>query len=103
MNNTISFPIFVVNNRNMKQLLITFVLASLFVSCGTLSKSTTDKSIFTVAESKRITSGSVDTPMRVFLITNPKDSILLFKKLRFYSNDNGVEAFYRKIVSNCKR
>ena len=40
----------------------------------------TDTSVFSKAETKLILSGKADEPMRVFLITNPKDSLVLRAK-----------------------
>ncbi len=61
-----------------------FILISVFLvtSCGSVKKTsvTTKTTIFSQDESQLILLGKVDKPMRVLLITNPKDSVILRSK-----------------------
>lgn len=59
-------------------LLISF--SFFLISCGSVKKTTTSTRIFTKQETQLILSGNIDEPMRVLLITNPKDSVILRSK-----------------------
>ena len=63
----------------IRSLLLILISAFLVTSCGSIRKTsvTTKPTIFSQDESQLILSGEVDKPMRVLLITNPKDSIIL--------------------------
>ena len=63
----------------IRSLLLILISAFLVTSCGSIRKTsvTTKPTIFSQDESQLILSGKVDKPMRVLLITNPKDSIIL--------------------------
>ena len=68
--------------NTMRNLFI-FIISSLFLtSCGTSKKvvSKMDASVFSKEETKLILSGNADDVMRVFLLTNPKDSLVLRSK-----------------------
>jgi len=61
--------------------LIVFFLASiLLTSCGSTKNTFKNSKIFSKQESQLILSGKIDEPMRVLLITNPKDSVILRSK-----------------------
>ncbi len=66
-----------------------FVIAFI-TSCATNKNAATkNSSVFTKEETKLILSGKPDEPMRVLLITNPNDSIILrSKSLDFKVNEN---------------
>ena len=60
----------------MRNILILLIGSLFIVSCGT-SRKFSQKEIFTAQEAELILSGKTDEPMRVLLITNPKDSLVL--------------------------
>lgn len=65
----------------MYRLLILFTLTMLLASCGSSKKVlVTNKSIFSKEETKLVLAGAIDKPMRVYLITKPKDSLILRSK-----------------------
>ncbi len=81
----------------MKQLLLLLLLISfLMTSCGSAKKTSTSTSIFSKQESQLILSGKIDEPMRVLLITNPKDSIILRSKSQSFkvNLDNKVLDYF---------
>ena len=63
----------------MKKILIITIGILFFASCSTTKNiaKTPGKSIFSKEEQKLILSGAAGDPMRVLLITNPKDSTIL--------------------------
>jgi len=63
-----------------KSLLVLLLVSVLLTSCGSTKKASTSKRIFLEQESQLILSGKIDEPMRVLLITNPKDSLILRSK-----------------------
>ncbi len=66
---------------------LTFLAGSCATNKGSLSKNRS--SIFSKEEAKLILSGKSDEPMRVLLITNPKDSVILrSKSTDFIASEN---------------
>ena len=63
-----------------KSLLVLLLVSVLLTSCGSTKKASTSTKIFSTQESRLILSGKIDEPMRVLLITNPKDSLILRSK-----------------------
>lgn len=62
----------------MRLILLFSISALFFASCASLKKSSNPT--FSKSESALILSGKSDEPMRVLLITNPKDSLILRTK-----------------------
>ncbi len=92
----------------MKKLSIILLSSILFLSCSA-GKKTIDfsqqKSIFTEAEKKLILSGKADEPMRVWLITNHRDSILLRKKSAYFQVDTAnsvLKHFSSRLLATVK-
>ena len=73
------------------------ILSVVFISCAS-NKNTAladSNSVFSKEETKLILSGDPDQPMRVLLITNPKDSVILrSKSTDFVVKENDFN-FYR--------
>lgn len=64
-----------------------------------------DKNIFTKEETKLILSGKDNDPMRVFLITNPKDSIVLRTKSKPFKvgkDDKVLERFTNRLYATVR-
>ena len=59
-------------------------IAVLFTSCGATKKGSKKSIIFSKQETQLILSGKKDEPMRVLLITNPKDSVILRSKSKSF-------------------
>ncbi len=83
---------------------ILLVLSVLLLSCGTTHKiqSNISEDNFTESQIKLIYSDKVSTPMRVLLITNPKDSIILRSKSKHIyvtSNDSVLKYFAQRLYS----
>jgi len=53
------------------------LLLVILTSCGSAKRGAKKSKIFSKQETQLILSGSIDEPMRVLLITNPKDSVIL--------------------------
>ncbi|HIP48968.1 MAG TPA: peptide deformylase [Lutibacter sp.] len=56
------------------------IIVIFLTSCGTAKKGIKKSNIFSKQETQLILSGKIDEPMRVLLITNPKDSVILRSK-----------------------
>ena len=83
-----------------------FLLLSLYLlaSCSGTKNLAKDQSqsIFTEAERNLIMSGKADEPMRVWLITNPSDSLLLRKQSKSFvvdTTDKFLQHFTRLLLS----
>lgn len=94
----------------MRKLLILFIGALILVSCSTSRNATSQKEIFTSQESELILSGKINEPMRVLLITNPQDSLVLrTKSSTFHVNSNDkvlnylVERMYATVRDSASR
>ncbi len=85
----------------MNKLLFLLLVVSFFLtSCGSTKKVPASKSVFTKQESQLILSGKIDEPMRVLLITNRKDSILLRSKSQSFkvpSNNKVLDYFTSRL------
>lgn len=77
-------------------LFVVLLLSILLTSCGSAKKVSTTTKIFSSQEKQLILSGKIDEPMRVLLITNPKDSVILRSKSQsFKANpDNKVLDYF---------
>jgi len=79
----------------------------LFASCAT-TQSFTDahkSSVFTEREKQLILSGKPDQPMRVWLITNKDDSILLRKRSAFFKvdeKDTLLQIFTKRLLATVR-
>ncbi len=83
---------------------IYFVLISFFIFTGCASKKNTStqkrNSVFSTEETKLILSGKEDQPMRVLLITNPTDSLILRSKSKNFvvrENDKLLQSFTNRL------
>ncbi len=88
----------------MRQLLIFLSLTSLLVSCS-ISRNTPAHSIFSKEETQLILAGNANDPMRVLLITNPNDSIILRTKSRpvdFNTKDKTLKHFTDRLLATVK-
>jgi len=92
----------------MKNILIITIGVLFFASCSTtknIAKTSSSKSIFSKEEQKLILSGAASDPMRVLLITNPKDStILRTKSDAFVVNptDNTLQHFTDRLYATVR-
>jgi len=91
----------------MKKYLYIWLVSLLFASCGTTKslKPAQQKSIFTEREKQLILSGKPDQPMRVWLITNKSDSILLRKQSAFFKvdkNDTLLKIFTQRLLATVR-
>jgi len=83
----------------IKQSIFILVIASLLASCGGL-KTSKSSSVFSKEEKELILSGKEDEPMRVLLITNPKDSVILRSKSQSFNvmaNDRVLDYFTSRL------
>ncbi|OYT11152.1 MAG: peptide deformylase [Bacteroidetes bacterium 4572_112] len=83
---------------------IILLLSVILLSCGTTNKLQTNKSEsnFTESQIELIYSDKVTAPMRVLLITDPKDSIILrtnSKHVYVNSNDSTLNYFAQRLYS----
>ena len=69
-----------ISNIMRRTFILSLALVILLSSCGSVKKTTTSSKLFSKEESRLILSGKVEEPMRVLLISNPKDSVLLRSK-----------------------
>jgi peptide deformylase len=85
----------------MKYSLVSLLLILFLVtSCGSARKATTNTNIFSQQESRLILSGKIDEPMRILLITNPKDSVILRSKSQSFkvnSNNKVLDYFTSRL------
>ena len=85
----------------MRQLIIISSLIVLISSCST-TKNIPSQSTFTKAETQLILSGKATDPMRVLLITNPADSIILRTKSQpvvVNENDKTLKHFTDRLLA----
>ena len=85
--------------------LYVFFLGILLVSCGSQQKIAYKKSIFDEREKQLILSGKADEPMRVWLITDKQDSILLrtpSKSFKVNPNDTLLQFFSKRLLATVK-
>lgn len=64
----------------IRSLILLVLVLILLTSCGSVKKVNKGFAIFSKQETQLILSGKIDEPMRVLLISNPKDSVLLRSK-----------------------
>lgn len=86
-------------------LLFSFVLLMILSSCATKKNLNSSSSIFSKEEMKLILSGKVDEPMRIFLITNPKDSVILRSKSTDFivrENDTLLQFFSKRLYQTVR-
>ena len=84
----------------LKPLVLGIVLTFIISSCAT--KKNINSSVFTREEMQLILSGKADEPMRVLLITNPKDSVILRSKSTDFlvsENDTLLQLFTKRLYS----
>jgi len=83
------------------------ILSVFFISCAS-NKNTAladSNSVFSKEETKLILSGNPDQPMRVLLITNPKDSVILRSKstdLIVRENDPLLQRFTKRLYQTVR-
>ncbi len=86
--------------------IIGLIITVFISSCATNKKVTNyDSSVFSKEEAQLILSGNSDEPMRVLLITNPKDSIILrSKSLGFAVNENDklLQTFTKRLYQTVR-
>jgi peptide deformylase len=83
----------------IKQSIFILVIASMLMSCGAF-KTSKSASVFSKSEKELILSGRKDEPMRVLLITNPKDSVILRSKSQSFNvlkNDRVLDYFTSRL------
>ncbi len=88
-------------------LLKVFILIFIISSCATNKKTTSNSnaSVFSKEEIQLILTGKSDEPMRVLLITKPKDSIILrSKSLNFIvkKNDTILQIFTKRLYKTVR-
>ncbi len=86
----------------MRSKFISFSIVLIFLISSCASKKNTNTSVFSKEEMKLILSGKADEPMRVFLITNPKDSVILRSKSKDFivnEKDTLLQFFSKRLYS----
>lgn len=82
---------------------LSFLFLSLFlVACSSSKKLSQSHNNFTEAETGLILAENTDVPMRVLLITNPRDSIILrtkSKPIQVSPNDTVLQHFTKRLYS----
>ncbi len=73
-----------ISNMMTRSFILLFAFVFLLSSCGGSKKTSTRAKLFSKEESRLILSGKIDEPMRVLLITNPKDSVILRSKSKSF-------------------
>ncbi len=92
----------------MKKLILLLAVLLMTTSCAISKKSVTkikNQSIFNQREKAIITSGKSDDPLRVWLITNKQDSILLRKKSESFlvnKHDTLLQLFSNRLLATVK-
>jgi len=77
----------------------------LFTSCDTSKKIVEDHNSFSSQENQLIASGAAKDPMRLFLLTNPKDSVLLRTKsarVDLSKQDPNLELLIERMLSTVR-
>ena len=88
-------------------LYFTLIISFFIIGCASNKKTSSNESssVFSKKETKLILSGPSEKPMRVLLITNPKDSIILrSKSLDFVvrNNDKLLQTFTKRLYLTVK-
>jgi peptide deformylase len=84
----------------LKSFIISIFLILLLISCSSIRVKTTNSSIFSKEETQLILSDKKDEPMRVLLITNPKDSVILrskSKSFKVFTHDKVLDYFTSRL------